>query len=326
MRYIVFGAGAIGGLVGGLMAEAGEDVVLIARGAHADAITRDGLTIESAERTAKIAVPVVTDPGAAEIQADDTVLMAMKSQDTVAALEALSVAAPEGVTVACLQNGVENERSALRLFPAVYAVCVMCPATHLQPGVVVQGSAPIPGLLDIGRYPAGTDAASARISAAVRTGGFESIERPDIMRWKYRKLLMNLANATQALLSGAGAGTVRKRAQAEGEACLEAAGIDYASAQEDEDRRGDLLRLREVQGQTRHGGSTWQSLERAARSVETDFLNGEIALLGRLHGVATPVNDLLQQLARQAVRRQDAPGGLTVDRFDELLKDRADGR
>jgi 2-dehydropantoate 2-reductase len=60
-------------------------------------------------------------------------------------------------------------------------------------------------------------------------------------------------------------------------------------------------------------GSTWQSLARGAGSIEVDFLNGEITLLGRLHGVPTPANETLQVLADRMAREQQAPGSISPD-------------
>lgn len=318
MRYIVYGAGAIGGLVGARMAEAGEDVVLIARGAHAEAIDRAGLTVMSADGSLVVDVPVVTDPAGVGIRAGDCVLLTMKSQDTAGALDVLRRTAPPETPVVCLQNGVDNERTALRRFPSVYAVCVMCPASHLEPGVVLQHSVRVPGMLDIGRYPAGIDDTAATVAAAFRAAGFESVVRPDIVRWKYRKLLMNLGNAAQALLQDGG-DDVARRARAEGKECLRAAGVDVASAEEDRERRGDVLQIKEIEGQPYGGGSSWQSLRRGTGSIESDFLNGEASLLGRLHGVATPVNDLLQRLAWEAAAGGWPPGALSVEEFETRL-------
>lgn len=300
------------------MAEAGEDVLLIARGAHAEAIARHGLVIESAEGSRTVDVPVVTDPADAGIGAGDAVLLAMKSQDTGGALDALRRVAPSDTPVVCVQNAVDNERAALRLFPHVYGVCVMCPASHIEPGAVWQHSVPLPGMLDIGRYPGGTDETTAAVAAAFRAGRFESVERPDVMRWKYRKLLMNLGNAAQALFDDGGR-KIARRAQQEGEACLQAAGIDYASADEDKARRADLLQIREIEGRPYGGGSSWQSLRRGTGSIESDFLNGEISLLGRLHHVATPVNDLLQRLAWEAAAGRRPPGAMSGDEFEARL-------
>src|SRR5918994_1037814 len=85
------------------------------------------------------------------------VILAVKSQATLDAVASLDVAAPPGVAVACAQNGVENERVVLRRFPATYAVNVMLPSLHLEPGVVVPYGSPVNGILDVGRYPSGVD-------------------------------------------------------------------------------------------------------------------------------------------------------------------------
>jgi 2-dehydropantoate 2-reductase len=89
---------------------------------------------------------------------------------------------------------------------------------------------------------------------------------------------------------------------------LFAAGLQAATAEEDRDRRADLLQPGKISGQTRPGGSSWQSLQRATGDIETDYLNGEIVLLGRIHAVAAPANDLLQRLARELAVTRDPPG------------------
>jgi 2-dehydropantoate 2-reductase len=62
----------------------------------------------------------------------------------------------------------------------------------------------------------------------------------------------------------------------------------------------------------RGGGSTWQSFARGTGSIETDLLNGEIVLLGRLHGVPTPANALVQRLANDAAADRRPPGSMTA--------------
>ena len=114
----------------------------------------------------------------------------------------------------------------------------VCPlgGESLEAGVVQAFSAPVPGLLDIGRYPSGTDEFTARVAAAFRAASFDSVERGDVLRWKYRKLLTNLANAVEAVCHPSGRGAIIDLAREEGVACLEAAGIDFASAEEDRAR------------------------------------------------------------------------------------------
>ena len=130
------------------------------------------------------------------------------------------------------------------------------------------------------------------------------------MAWKHRKLLMNLGNAVDATCApGPAADELVERAQAEGEATLLAAGIPVVPAEQDVERRGDLLRPRPT-GQPPRGGSTWQSLTRGADGTEVDHLTGEIVLQGRLHGLPTPVNALLLDAVHDVVRRGAAPRSL----------------
>ncbi len=215
------------------------------------------------------------------------------------------------------ENGVENERAALRFFANVHGMCVMCPTGHLEPGVVEAYSSPVTGLLDVGRYPNGVDGTARTIAAALEASTFRSEPRDDIMRWKYQKLLMNLGNAIEAACGPAARGSdVARLALREALTTFEAAGIDFVSREDDRERRGDLLQMHDVGGRRRGGGSSWQSLARGTGTIETDYLNGEIVLLGRLHGVPTPVNVGLQRMARRTGDRGVPPASLTAD---ELL-------
>lgn len=302
MRYVVYGAGAIGGVIGGLLHRAGVGVTLVARGEHLRVLQKDGLTLDLADGPLTLPVPAVNT--AAEIEwTDDTVcLLCVKSQQTAAALDDLTAHAPATTPIVAVQNGVANERAILRRFAHTYAVCVMLPATHLEPGVVVEGSANAPGILDVGRFPDGSDDLAVSIAGDLRSAGFASEPRADIMAWKYRKLLLNLGNGIDAVAAqGDDADRLAGLAQSEGEKVLDAAGISLVSRAEDSSRRGDLLRRRtDVQ---RLGGSTYQSVARGLGSVETDYLSGEIVLLGRLHGIPTPVNELIQETVHDVVRR-----------------------
>jgi 2-dehydropantoate 2-reductase len=218
-----------------------------------------------------------------------------------------------------MQNGVENERRVLRHFPHTYGICVMCPATQLRPGVVQIHSAPVSGMLDLGAFPSGLGQHGQAIADAIATSTFQSVARPDIMRWKYRKLLMNLANAVEALAGPEGRfAPLAREAQREGKEALAAAGIDVVSAEEDRTRRGDLLQMSPTASGEWRGGSSWQSLARGTGSIEAEFLNGEIVLLGGLHGVPTPVNALLQRLAMQAAVDGVGPGSWRIEELSEL--------
>jgi 2-dehydropantoate 2-reductase len=314
VRVVVLGAGGIGGSIGARLHQAGYDVALIARGAHGEAIREHGLTLETPEERVTLRIPAYAHPREVTWREDDVVVLAAKSQDTEEAARDLYAAAGR-IPVVSAQNGVANERTLARWFDEVHGMCVMMPTAHLEPGVVQAHSVAATGILDLGSFPDGTDEVDESVAAALRAARFECVARPDIMRWKYRKLVNNLGNAVQALcgrvLDAEEARDALDLLTGEAEAVFAAAGIDPVTDQEDDVRRGDHLQLRPIGDQPRAGGSTWQSLTRGS-GVETDFLNGEIALLGRLHGVPTPANERIQALMADAADRRRAPGALGV--------------
>jgi 2-dehydropantoate 2-reductase len=220
------------------------------------------------------------------------------------------------VPVVCAQNGVDNERAALSMFSRVYGMVVVMPSTHLEPGLVLMHSGTPGGMLDLGRYPDGSDATADGVAADITAAGFISQPDPKIMRLKYAKLLTNLMNSVQALCGlEAAAGDVVRGVRAEALACYEAAAIDCATPEEFSGRMRGVVG-RQIDGAERSGGSTWQSLMRGTGSLETDYLNGEISLLGALHGVPTPYNRMLQEAAAEAAQLSRKPGSYTVE---ELL-------
>lgn len=318
MRYLVYGAGAIGGVIGGHLYRAGRDVTLLARGAHLAALQADGLRLDTADGVLTLPMPAIGSAAAYHWSEDTVVVLSVKSQQTAAALADLLAHAPERTAIVSAQNGVTNEREILRRFPATYAMCVMLPATHLEPGHVVQHSAGMHGLLDVGAYPAGVDAVAEAVVADLRAAGFSSEARAEVMAWKYRKLISNLGNGVDAIaVADDAADELVLRAQAEGEAVLAAAGIPVITAEQDRVRRGDLMQPFRTDV-ARGGGSTWQSVTRGS-DVEVDYLTGEIVLLGRLHGVPTPVNALIQRTVHDLVRAGGAarslPAGDLLDRL-----------
>ena len=309
MRYVVYGAGAVGGVIGGHLHLAGLPTTLVARGDHLAAIRRDDLTLDTAESVHHLDVSAAADASEVDWTDDTVVLLTVKSHQTSDALDDLVAHAPPGIVVVCAQNGVANERVVLRRFARTYAITVMLPATHLEPGVVVQKCHPTPGILDVGRVPTGVDGTAEAIAADLRRAGFESEPRPDIMAWKHRKLLLNLGNGVDAAFAaGESADELERRTRQEGEEAMAAAGIEVVTEEQDLARRGDILRLRES-GRPPMGGSTWQSITRGTSS-EIDYLAGEIVLLGRLYGVPTPANELVQQMTTELARSSGTPRSL----------------
>jgi 2-dehydropantoate 2-reductase len=79
------------------------------------------------------------------------------------------------------------------------------------------------------------------------------------------------------------------------------------------------VKLADITGHPRAGGSTWQSLTRGLSSVEVDFLNGEIVLLGKLYGIPTPYNHLLQKVTNHMARTGMRPGSMSVEDLQQMI-------
>lgn len=319
MRLVVYGIGAIGGTVAAALALSGQEVAGIARGPQLEAIRAGGLVLRTPADARRARFACHGAPHEVDWREDDAVVLTMKSQDTYAALLALRDAGVATQPVVCAQNGVANEPLALRWFPDVYGLTVMMPAVYITPGEVAAFGAPRHGIFDIGRYPTGTDAMADRLVAAFEAAGIAARAHPDIMRSKYGKLIMNLGNIVEAALGeDAEAETWAQRLRDEGRAALEAAGIGFADVAADP-RRDALMTSRPIDGVTRVGSSTVQSLARGTGSIETDYLNGEIVCIGRHHGVPTPLNACFCAIARDLIAGRLTAGAVTGAMVEDRL-------
>jgi len=311
MKFVIYGVGAIGGVLGAKLALSGAEVVGIARGAQFDAISKQGLLLRTPDGEQRVDFAVASDPEKLSFAPDDVVILAMKTQDTPLALQRLRVAKVSEQPIVCAQNGVTNERFALRRFPNVYAMTVILPSAFVVPGEVNAFGAPNAGILDLGRYPSGTDAAAEAIAAALNAAGFASAVDPQIMQAKYGKLLQNLGNIIDAALIPGDNEVVLKAARVEAEVVYRAAGITWRDVGAGDPRRDTLMHMEKIEGVDRVGSSTAQSLVRHTGSIETDYLNGEIVLLGRLHDVPTPVNTYFSALAQRMIGEKLKPRSIS---------------
>ena len=330
-RYVVIGAGAIGGALGGRLSHAGLDAVLVARGEHLAALQRSGLRLRTPTEDLQIPVTAVGGPDDLELHPGDVLVVATKTQQASSALVSWADApvvdqgrevgtAGEHLPVLMALNGVASEDMALRYFRRVYGVCVWMPAVHLEPGEVIVRGAPTSGMLHVGRVPAQlADEQDAellgRVAADWQAANYDVPLPADVMAWKYRKLISNLGNVFQALVHGNGdPAPLAARADAEARAVLDGAGIAYTSDEDEGAARDAGFAMHPVPGVPDDvGGSTWQSLTRGTGNVETDYLNGEIALIAHRTGQEAPVNAALAVLARQAAATGMKPGELSAD-------------
>lgn len=318
MRIVIYGIGAIGGTVAAQLSRSGCQVVGIARGRQLEAVRSHGLKLHSPTGTSTASFPVCAAPEEISFSPDDVVLLTMKGQDTAPALLRLRSAGVVDQPIFCFQNGVANEQAALRLFENVYGVTVMLPADYDTPGEVFAYGAPKIGIFEIGRYPTGSDQTVEDLCRILNDSGFMAYPRSDVMKSKHRKLLLNLQNITEVLFGDPQVRTKwRDLARAEGEAVLAAAGIEWDES--DALIRKDL-KITTIPNRTRIGSSTLQSALRGTGSLETDYLNGEIVYLGRLHGFATPINSAFCRLAAEVAQGRMEPRTATDETVEALAR------
>ncbi|MGI5130056.1 rhodanese-like domain-containing protein [Pseudonocardia sp. CA-107938] len=324
-RYVVIGAGAVGATLAVELQAAGRAVVLAARGAQLDALRAGPLRYLRPDGEHRVDLSVVGSPQELELRPDDVLVLATKAQDGDAALAEWawrpvgSDLAAEVLPVLVLQNGLDTERAAARRFATVYGAAVWSPTTFVTAGEVVSAGDPMAGVVWIGRYPAGSDARLEGIAADLRAARHLVEVVPDVPRWKAGKLLPILGNALDALHPP---GPLRDRAaaalRAEALRVYAAAGIEAADLAAETGLDLSTFEVRDVPGAGRSGRSTWQSLERGA-SLESDFLNGEIVLLGRLHGVPAPRNAAVLAAVHRAAAQGVAAGSLGEKELLQVL-------
>jgi 2-dehydropantoate 2-reductase len=313
VRVVVIGAGAIGAPIAAQLFERGHPTLLVARGRNFEAIAKDGVEVATPDRTRRSKVDVVSGISSLVVEPGDVVVLSVKSQDTAGALDELVAVAPSELNVFCAQNGVANERMVSRQFENTYGVCVMSPASYLEPGRVEVFSSPLVGVLDVGRWPRGVDETARELSELLGDAGFASMATEEIETLKWGKLLSNVLNALE-VLSGpnARANDLSQMVRDEAVACLTAHGVDVERATALAKERSNLVNFLPIGSIRRVGSSSWQSVLRGTGNVETDYLNGEIVALGRRYGIATPVNELVVRRANEMAREGRAPGTVSV--------------
>ena len=239
----------------------------------------------------------------------------MKSQDTLAALRALAFVAPPSIAVVCAQNGVDNERVALRHFANVYGCVVMMPAAHLEPGVVQAHSWPVPGTARRRPVPAGLRrhrASDDRRHVQRRRVQLRRARRRDAVEVHEAAdepgQLGDRAVRLERRRSGRSAA---QRCATKARRCSTPPGIDYASHEEDLERRADIMTIVPIAGKYRTGGSTWQSLARGtgtSRPTGSTARSSPWAAATACRPRSTPCcSELTNQAARDGLPPESMP-------------------
>ena len=330
--YVVHGAGGIGCVVAGRLAGIDKAVTVIARGAHLAAMQANGLVLKGMTE-ARPDLAVVGHPDEAVIGPDTVVILAMKTNDTAAALDDAGDRYRD-LPVLCFQNGVGNEEIASARGLHTYGCVVIVGGRILQPGVVMHTAG---STLMIGPWPRGIDELTERVVADLVEARMRARAHPEIAAAKWGKLFRNLNNAYLALADLAVQQSTRFEehrlfladVQEEALDVLEAAGIELDLA-ERRTPREQIERLREP-GEWQHieipddpdllvRPSTWQDLHFARGQVEVDWFNGEIVRLAERMGRDAPLNRVVRDRCVDAAERRLPPGSETAASLRALAR------
>ncbi|HCI85253.1 MAG TPA: 2-dehydropantoate 2-reductase, partial [Dehalococcoidia bacterium] len=131
MRIAIMGAGAVGGYFGGVLANQGEDVVLIARGVHGEAIAKNGLHVDSNWGNFNVKVDVTDDPST--VGEVDFILHCIKLYSNADALPTMKPMIGENTTVLTIQNGATSGQI---LGASLGQKHVLQGATYIETGIV----------------------------------------------------------------------------------------------------------------------------------------------------------------------------------------------
>ncbi len=314
MRFLVFGAGAIGTYVGGSLALAGSEVVFLERPEAAGELLAHGMRVEDGAGSRRLERPViVTDlRQALEGEAFDAAVLAVKSFDTAAVIEEMRPVCERMPAVLCLQNGIENEPA---LAGALGTNRVIAGSVATAIGRLGPGAVRVERLRGIAI--AGDNPISPRLVEALTVAGLRARAYPDGRSMKWSKMLTNLAvNASCAILDLSPAQVIADprlfrleiAMLRETLAVMAKLGIAVtdlpgtpvralAFAARDLPPGLSRLLLAKSLGQGRGGKMPSFHIDlRAGRGQsEVDYLNGAVVRFGRQALVATPVNRALNE-------------------------------
>ncbi|MGP3937862.1 ketopantoate reductase family protein [Nonomuraea sp. KM88] len=307
MRIAVIGAGGVGGFFGGLLAKGGADVVFIARGAHLEALRRDGLRIEGGAHPVELAnVRAVADPE--EAGEADLVMVCVKLWDVEAALEQIRPLVGPGTTVVSFQNGVLKDDHLIAAFGAERVIGgVGYVATHIsRPGVIAQtGSLQ---RLIFGEFDRRTSARVAAFHEACVAGGIDAEISPDIIREIWEKYVFLVGLSATTATTRVPIGPIRDNPQSRAfllDVMSEVVAVGRARgiALAEDYAQQCLKRLDEVAYDMT--SSMFHDLDRG-RPLEVRWLSGGVVELGRRSGIATPLNRAVADIL--AVHADGRPG------------------
>ena len=288
MRIAVVGAGGVGGYFGAKLARAGESVVMLARGAHLEAIRRDGLRVRSAV-DGEFTVKVEAVESLAGIAPVDMALFCVKSFDTRVAAEALRPALGPDTGILSLQNGVDNEDIIDEILGAGRALggAAFVFSTIESPGVIAHT---LLGRIVFGEMDGRASERAVRLRDALAQAGVPVELSRDVRRLLWEKYLLISAQAGATALTRLPIGVIRespatwqmyRRIVEELAAVARAAGVTLA------DDVVDTI-VKTAGGLAPNAYSSLYHDLVHGRRLELEALHGHAVRLGERLGVPTP--------------------------------------
>ncbi len=291
MQIAIMGAGGLGGYYGGMLARAEEDVTLIARGPHLEAIRSKGLTVKlpTAEEF-NVKVKATNDPGA--IGTVDLILFSVKTYDTDAAAELIRPMVDPHTVVSSVQNGVDNGD---RIERAVGPGHFVPGATYInalveQPGEILLRAN---NMTSFGETDGSVTPRVQQIVTVFQNAGIDVALRKDMRSFLWEKFVAICCLGGAEMLArqplGPVLATPECRALLEGllqEVIHVAHATGVSLSPELPDQLMDLISNRLP---PTHRTSTFTDLI-DGKHMELEALNGTVVRLGREHGVDTPLN------------------------------------
>lgn len=298
MRIAVMGAGSIGGYFGGMLARDGNDVSLIVRGAHLEAIRANGLKVVRDDEEFTVRCQATDDPS--EVGPVDLALLCVKTYQNGVAVPLMQPLVGPDTTVLCLQNGVDSYLMAAEVLGerSVLPGAAFIEAGTLGPGTVQQTG----GFVRIifGESSGAETARCLAIRDAFLGAGVPAEVLPDIRAGLWGKFLFIATMAGVTCMARATLDELMPQAHwrkvvlaclAEIEAVGRASGValppdivpDTVSYMEES--LGDLK-------------ASMHTDLLAGRPLELEALNGAVVRAGAAAGVDTPVNDLIYAMLK----------------------------
>ncbi len=298
LRIAVFGAGAIGNLFGGLLAEAGKDVVFVTRKrSQAYILNRDGLRITGLSGDRVVRVKATSD--AYREQDIDLIILSVKSYDTVDALAGASRMASEKTALLTLQNGLGNVEKTLKTFgrDRTLGGTTTMGSTLVRPNEICHTGW---GETVLGEASERLTERVSRIAQELNEAGIKTQVTSNLSGWIWSKVVVNVGINALAAITGLRNGELLEypwlrnlMAKAVYEAVEVAEALNVKL-----EIRDPLQRVEEVAWTTsKNKASMLQDLERG-KKTEIDYLNGAVLKLGKELNIQTPVNEVLTGLVK----------------------------